>query len=609
MRKGGQAPFYLRHDLLIAAFLVALVALLVYGRTLAFPYEFDDEFYIQKSSFIQDLSNLWPPSGTRWFTHLTFAVNYQFTGLAESGFRLPNILIHVANGTLTYLLVNFTFRTPAFSKSVIEHRERLAFFVGVAAAVIFTAHPVNTQAVTYISQRFTSLATLLYLSAILLYIKSRLAGTGLKAVPYILSVLTAFLAQKTKEIAFTLPFMIALYEFAFFSFDGKTWKRKLFYLVPFLLAAFVIPVSIFGPDLGITEGHQSVHESLRQDQLRDIKAVSPYVYLITQFRVIITYMRLLVLPINQNFDYDFPLSKSVLEPAVILSLLFIVLVLALAIYTFRVSLKKKNGVALFGAFGALWFFITLAVESSVIPIKDVIFEHRLYLPGIGASIAFSSFSLHVYRRFRERHGLRSELTAGAIVFILVVTSPLVTAAYSRNMVWQDNITFIEDIVRKSPNRIRQRLNLGQAYFRAGRIDDAIAELEAADRLSPGSSDIHYTLGYIYQHTKEFEKAISEYKAAIDMLHNHIEAYNNIGIMYKEVGRYEEAIEAFKNVLRINPNYVEAYFNLGNVLSLNGQTSEAFTYYRIFLDHAPDRYAIQKEYAADEVERLLLGSAF
>lgn len=597
------APFYIRHGLLTAAFLVAMVALLVYGRTLAFPYEFDDEFYILKNSFIQDLSNLWPPSGTRWFTFLTFAINYQLTGLHESGFRLPNILIHIANGMLVYLLVSLTFKTPGLSKTMVEQKDRLSFFMGLAAAIIFTAHPVNTQAVTYISQRFTSLATLLYLTALLLYIKSRLAGTGVKAVPYILSAIVALLAQKTKEISFTLPFVIALYEFAFFPSAERTWKRKLLYLAPFLLVLLVIPLSVFGPELGITEENQAAQGNLRQDQIRDIKAVSPYVYLITQFRVILTYMRLVVLPINQNFDYDYQLSRSILEPQVIFSLLFIVIVLALVVYLFYVSLKKKNGITLLGAFGALWFFIALSVESSIIPIKDIVFEHRLYLPNIGAAIAFSSFSFYIYCRFRERRGVKSNLTVAATAFILIVTVPLAASAYSRNMVWKDKITFIEDIVRKSPNKVRQRLNLGQAYFRAGRIDEAIAELQAADRLSPRSADIHYTMGYVYQHTEDFEKAITEYKITLDIAHNNIEAYNNLGVVYGKVGRHEEAIEAFKNVLRINPYYVEAYFNLANTLNSMGRTSEAIESYRVFLDHAPDKYVSQKEFAAAEVERL------
>ena len=107
-------------------------------------------------------------------------------------------------------------------------------------------------------------------------------------------------------------------------------------------------------------------------------------YFLTEFSVIVVYLRLLVLPIDQNLDYDYPVYHSLLEPKVFVSFLFLSAIISLAFYLLFVSERstRRNLFKLTG-FGLLWFFLTLSIESSIIPIEDVILEHRLYLPSIG----------------------------------------------------------------------------------------------------------------------------------------------------------------------------------------------------------------------------------
>ncbi|MEJ2697445.1 MAG: hypothetical protein P8013_12460, partial [Candidatus Sulfobium sp.] len=288
----------------------------------------------------------------------------------------------------------------------------IAFF----AALLFVVHPVQTQAVTYIVQRFTSLAAMFYLLSVVFYINGRLGamGDGQKSLPacqpaslpaghqdstdstftiqlpiayrllpivyYFLSLLSAVLAMLTKEIAFTLPLTIVLYEFIFFK---ATVKKKLLFLLPVLLTLVVIPISVLGT-------HRPLGELLSDlsTRTRVQTNIPRWDYLMTQMRVIVTYIRLIFFPVNQNLDYDYPIYHSLSEPPVILSSLFLLSLFGIAVYLIYKSRQADKATSRQAckpdvqsppysspltpyfrliSFGIFWFFITLSVESSVIP--------------------------------------------------------------------------------------------------------------------------------------------------------------------------------------------------------------------------------------------------
>ena len=162
--------------------------------------------------------------------------------------------------------------------------------------------------------------------------------------------------------------MILLYEFSFFKTRKDiNWK----YLVPFLLTLLIIPVTMFFTKISNVSRDTAILQKGPQD-------ISPMHYLLTQFRVMVTYIRLVFLPLNQNLDYDYPVSKSIFELPVLISFLFLITILFCA--------KRLFSKYRLVSFSIFWFFLTLLPESSLLPIKDVIFEHRLYLPLVGYSI-------------------------------------------------------------------------------------------------------------------------------------------------------------------------------------------------------------------------------
>ena len=385
--------------LLVHIVLIAALGFLVYSNTFHSPFQFDEKFI--DNLVIKDLKNFTSDSKgydynpRRYIGYLSFAMNYHFGGLDVIGYHVVNLLIHIANALLVYFLVILTFRTPYFSpqrstlsdqqstvrskKSVVSskkeearndgsgtdgfslltthhslftssyspftfHDARFTSLIALFSALLFVSHPLQTQAVTYIVQRFASLATLFYLLSLVMYIKGRLGamGEGLWEKPlahrlspiayFFLSLLSAVLAMKTKEIAFTLPIIIVLYESSFFR---SSLRKKLLFLIPILLTIVIIPISMMHTDKPLGEILSDLSEKTRVQT-----NISRPDYLMTQMRVIVTYIRLIFLPINQNLDYDYPMYHSFLTPPVFMSFLFLSAIFGTAGYLLCKSQKK-----------------------------------------------------------------------------------------------------------------------------------------------------------------------------------------------------------------------------------------------------------------------------
>jgi tetratricopeptide (TPR) repeat protein len=356
--------------------------------------------------------------------------------------------------------------------------------------------------------------------------------------------------MKTKEIAITLPVVMALYEVLFFG--GKLTKRA-FSLAPFVLVTLLIPLGLAGTDgslafvNGIGMNENAVNLS------GDRSSISRGDYLFTQCRVIVTYIRLLFFPVNQNIDYDYPIFNSFFNPEVILSFLFLLSVIISGVYLYRLSKRpeKKDRFWLrLISFGIFWFFITLSPESSVVPVIDVIFEHRVYLPSIGFFMAL----IAAIEAGRERWGNRTAYANKAVVYaVLTVMLALSGAAYVRNDIWKDSVSLWRNAVEGSPKKARLHHNLGLAYAKQGRTDEAINEFEIALKLLPHFAECHYDLGVAYTAQGRIDEAIKEYQETIRLSPNYAPPHNNLGLAYIDQGRTDDAIEEFQTLLKICPN--------------------------------------------------------
>lgn len=558
----------------------ALLASVIYANSFPVSFQMDDFTSIVHNDRIKNLTDIpriWEHHKIRFFTYLTFAVNYHLNGLDPAGYHLVNLLIHIGAGFSLFFLVLLLFKTEPLKKNPASVSSReIAFFT----MLIFLSHPVQTQAVTYIVQRTASLAGMLYMAVCALYLQYRLTG---KKPFYVAALLTALLGIFTKPNFITLPLMLAAIEFLFLKKDGfRAFRMR---IVPFMIP--VIFLIVQHPYFYEQEGSFSPF-------IREPGAPDPRIYFLTQLNVMCTYLRLLILPVHLNIDYDYPLSKSLLDPRTALSALLLAVVIAGAFIIRRRYLLLS--------FGCLWFFLTLSIESTVISLQDVIFEHRLYLPLAGFWMGILSWVYAVWNAPKARRVLLS----GAVLIFSFLT-------YSRNYLWGNEVALWEDVVRKSPNKVRPYVNLafsnihsrqfertieiskkvlemdpgeciayhniGVALAMKGEPEEAVGYFRKALEIKPNFVEAHDEMGQIYFKAKQYEMAIDHYHQALAIDPYNRGIYVRIAAVYQAMKDYENAITGYTKALEIDPRSAAAYNGLGYVYGETGDVKQAIIYYK------------------------------
>jgi tetratricopeptide (TPR) repeat protein len=424
--------------------------------------------------------------------------------------------------------------------------------IALFTALLFVSHPLATQSVTYIVQRLTSIVAMFYLLSLVLYVKARLSRKGnvSKGLLFAGSFLSAVFAMLVKENAFTLPFAIVLFEIFFL----QTRKLK----INFKDYRIILSVGLFISAIVI------IPLNLSSDIFKPIPAsymnttaLTPINYLFTQFSVIVRYIRLLFLPINQNLDYDFPISTGFFELRTLLSFLVLLSLIILAIISFR---KYR-----YISFGICWFFLTLSVESSFIPIRDVIFEHRTYLPSIGFFLILTTgIYVFLWNRFRT--------IAISLFFIIICSNSYLT--FERNKIWKDELSLWSDVVQKSPDKARALYNLAMAYDNIGQWDRSIGLYSKAIANYPGDLDAFINRAVAYGNTGQWDKAITDYTKAIDLDPDFVRSYFNRGIAYGNLGQWENALKDDSKVINLDLKNKIAYYNRGIAYGSLGQWDKA-----------------------------------
>lgn len=577
---------------LAAVFAIMVLGSLCYANSFDVPFVLDDVTSIITNPLVKDFHFILK---SRILGDLSFAINYALGGFDTAGYHAVNLLLHLINALLVYLLAQVIFRTPlmaGFSGKGEGDSIPAPVAIGFGAATLFVSHPLQTQAVTYLAQRVAAMAAFFYLGSVICYAFSRLSRSrAASAALLLLSLLLAVAGVMSKENAVTIPLAILLFEVTFFREEFKSHLlRSSWYLFP-IMAAPVIMLGRLGftPDLLAAVGRMTAESG----------APSRMNYLLTQFPVIVSYLLLYLFPVGQNLDHDVPLRNSFLDPSVIASFLLLAAVAFLGVrlwlHARRAAGTGSGALAGIAAFGLGWLFITLSVESGAVPIRDVMFEHRLYLPSAGLALVFCSAGWFLVTR---RIG---DLSSAAKCFVGVFSLLgliLGGATFMRNFVWKDEITLWKDVVAKSPAKARAHGSLGHAYQRSGLPDLALASYLEAVRLSPGdhvarnnlgtlylgknlpqaaleqfgeglksdpgSIGVNYNMGLALAGLGRNVEAEAAYRRVISLDAKHDSAFNNLGIVLFRQKRYSESANAFREALRINPGNQSASRNLANV---------------------------------------------
>lgn len=404
-----------------AVFLITAAVLAVYSNTFHAAFQFDDIPGVVENENIKSLSNLKALiTDNRGVSMASFALNYARGGLDVTGYHVFNTAVHILSSVFAYFLLYALFLRAGAREL---WGRRIAFF----SALIFAVHPVQTQAVTYIIQRMESLSSLFYILALLFFVSASNASTALKRLSLYSATVAAYvLGFYSKESAITMPAVMLLIDIFFLSgknFKGALSRIPLYAVLGVLLVYFLFvtmrPLGGLGPlvkaPAASTEaGPNGAVPAPPYATQRNVQpvyegpsagfsqtAITPKEYLYTEFNVLVYYVALLAVPVNQNLDYDFPVAKSLFKtpsvnagtvlnlpvwpPAV--SLLLLISLIAAGVYLFFSS-RGATGAGLFVSFFIFWFFIILSPTSSFVPIIDVIYEHRLYLASLGPFAIF-----------------------------------------------------------------------------------------------------------------------------------------------------------------------------------------------------------------------------
>lgn len=462
-------------------FAVSLLTIWVYSRSFHGELQFDDEVYIREglslSNILKGLDSA--PlrtlfSGNRFLVQISFALNYEFSGLAVEGYHLFNIIVHILVVWCVYFFAAKLIRDILPSQYQMVAR---AWFP-VCVATVFALHPIQTQAVSYVVQRSETLASLFYILTLLALLKF-VEKKGYESFFFwVLGMALFLMGWMSKEIIVTAPVALLAYV-AFFKEKG-TFRRAVFGVMPFLLGGGIIGVwkiLQFTPEGGAGF---------------DLEGLGPADYLLTQLCVLLYYLRLVFWPAGQNVDHDFTIYHSLLDGPVLIAVFFWVMILIGVASAYR-KRKVHWFIALVG-FGILWFLLILAPTSSLIPLADPVFEHRLYLPLVGVALAVLGLVFWILERF-VLIGSHVRAIAGVMIGVMLLLAP---TAYARNAVWVSRVALWEDSVKKSPRKSRPHNNLGNSYFLVGESRLALRHYKLAAELDQDNAEAFYNIGMVYK---------------------------------------------------------------------------------------------------------------
>jgi protein O-mannosyl-transferase len=527
-----------------------IVGFVVYANSFKGVFVFDDWVDIVDNVHIHSLQNwlnIVKAYPTRLLVYLTFAVNYYLHGTDLFGYHLVNLCFHILATFVCYLIASVLFDMQNDAGGQRQKKEVFAF----GCALIFMVHPLQTHAVTYIVQRLALMMSFFYLTGMYAYVRIRLRqvsrAEGQQNVGWVILFIVSILGGLfSKENFFSFPVMLLVIEYCFFDLWANVKKK--FYnkraMILIFSSAFVWACIGF-----IWSYFYLASDAVNRFFIVRFydtgEYVNSYTYFLTQFRVIITYIRLFFFPVNQNADYAYAVSHSFSEHYTWVYALVIGLVVSGSF------LVKKRFPLI--TFGILFFFVGLSVESSFFPTLNLINEYRMYLPLFGLLIAIFGFAIAVVPA-EKMHILKA--------LILVVFLLLYILTSNRNMVYSSEVIFWSDVIDKAPTKARAFNGRGVAYMREGKEDLAARDFKRALQLRPGYQTALFNLGKFAMAKQDYVKALEYFDAAARAEHIEIPPAHvamTIGIVYLKQQKSGAAETFFDRALEVDPDLYFAHY--------------------------------------------------
>ena len=567
-------------SIIIVVLVVFVATFLAYMNSFDGPFVFDDLRNIRDNHQIRLHEFSWSSIAKASFgnptprpvAYVSFALNYYADANNVWGYHFVNTLIHALNGLLIFFLaralLNFKSNGPDDGPS------RTKFCVALATALLFVLHPVQTQSVTYLVQRMTSLCATFYLLALLIWMYGRESGPVSRRIFAFSGVFVLWLlALGTKQLAVTLPIAILLIEWLFF--QKGAWNFR--YVYGFTGTALAVALVCYA-----FKGDEFFKLFTRGYSQREFTLVER---LLTEGRVVIRYLSLLVWPAPDRLMlvYDFPLSRSFFQPV---STLVCWVAIGLSLGAAFCTAKSHP----FFAFSVFWFYLHLVVESTVIPL-EIIYEHRLYLPSFGFVFLFS---MSVFRMVKHQNG--------SIALIVILGLVLGFWTHVRNQAWQSRTALWADNVQKAPDAARPLLGLAMQNAKVGEYQTSLDLLAKAVQSEPNFQELYIRRGQIYQALNQRDLALRELNFAISIPHEvrrgnaYGEAYATRGNLHRIEGRFDLAADDLEKALMFEPNRGPTYLARGDLNFVRGFSVQAVADYEKAVELQPDSVNAHKNLA-------------
>jgi Tfp pilus assembly protein PilF len=528
--------------------LVALFAVFeVYWPAMHGQFLLDDTYLPYMSASYAAGSLFTWVRGLRPLLMFSYWLNLQYAdparvGMQDTfGYHFVNVILHFVNGILVWLAMRKVLSWAGVEKWL---REVLAIF----AAGLFLLHPLQTESVSYVASRSETLSVFFVLATLAVFLYRTGDALGIGRTVAVLALYGA--AVLSKEHTAVLPVLLLLTDYYWnpgFSLTGirRNWRLYIPVVVAGALAVVFVALVLRS---ATTAGF-------------GVKEFTWYQYFFTECRAIWDYLWMFLLPIGQNLDPEFSISRTITEHGAIVAILGLLAVTVGAwIYRRRFPLAS---------YGWFVFLILIAPTSSLVPIRDPFAERRLYLPFIGLLFITVEFA----RRWKT-----SKNTLIAVLALVLFAEAAATS--QRNQLWASPINMWTDTVAKSPHKSRPRFQLAKAYYDAGHYPEAVENYEKTAQLETPNFDLLIDWALAYDAVGRSADAIAKLRLAA-ALEKSAHVYSQIGMEYGKMGQYPQALDALDTAIQLDPSFMGgmSYVYRGDVFSAQGNKMQAAEEYR------------------------------
>ncbi|MDP8265576.1 MAG: tetratricopeptide repeat protein [Candidatus Aceula meridiana] len=563
--------------------ILGIVVFAIFGNAFFNNFAYDDHYLILENEYIHDFSHLkeiffsdvtqatplQKASGYYRPVAMVYLVGlYSLLGLNSFALHLSNVLLHLLNSFLVFLLVD-----------AITKKRRVAFL----SSLIFAVHPIHVEAVAPIFNYMGILASMFSLASFLMFVKS----DGLKKKHYATgAVILFFLALFSKEEAIVLPVVYMLYDFFFvfrFSFKDfcRSSSRYLWFLLVAVLYLFARSQLIEKPAaFGFWDLNLNMNVAAEPNL---------FLHLVSVICIFAKYLGLFVVPIKLTAFYLLPTVAAIGGVTIFISIFVVFGLLSCAIF----FAKKIPVVSFF-----IWFFfLSSFLISNIIPIGGLFAERFMYFPSVAYCVLFAIAFFYFFDKLRSPRMRSARFLLQIVLGIVIVLYAQKTV--TRNYVWRNDVTLWADTKKKTPRSSIVRIFYADALYMYEIFDKAVEQYRIALEY-PGvpASRMHNAIGKVYGRRNQYDKAIIEFKKALEANPLGIETHYNLGISYLFKGQTDIALEYFQRGRTIDNNYSWIYYGMGMAYEKKGELAVARPFYQRAFDLNPNH----KE-TVDALERL------